>query len=175
MARKADKVDVVITMGSDSDWPIVEHTASTLDEFGVAYEVHVASAHRTPERVTALATGAAKRGVKVMISAAGSAAHLGGVIAAHTTLPVIGIPVGGSAFGGMDSMLSTVQMPAGIPVATVAVGKAGAVNAALLAVQIMSLADAKLRRKFAAHKQGLKRKVDKGNARIQALLEASSG
>ena len=118
-----------------------------------------------------MASDAAKRGVKVIIAAAGSAAHLAGVLAAHTTLPVIGVPMKGGALDGLDALLSTVQMPAGIPVATVALGKAGAVNAALLAVQILALSDARLQKLLVAHKQSLKRKVDEANKRLRADRE----
>jgi phosphoribosylaminoimidazole carboxylase PurE protein len=168
--QKNNQVTVGVLMGSDSDWPLLEDTAKTLKDFGVAFEVRVLSAHRTPERAAEYAQTAGERGLKVLIAAAGGAAHLAGVIAAHTVLPVIGIPVKGGALDGLDALLSTVQMPAGIPVATVALGRAGAVNAALLAVQILALNDATLADRFAAHKLELCDKVSKGNDRVQAEL-----
>ena len=160
---------VGIVMGSDSDWPLVQKACATLDKFAVAYETRVISAHRTPETALEYSTTAEKRGLKVIIAAAGGAAHLGGVLAAGTVLPVIGIPVAGGALGGLDALYATVQMPSGVPVATVAVGNAGAVNAALLAVQILGTADARLRRKFHQHKAELKRKVAAANAKIHAV------
>jgi 5-(carboxyamino)imidazole ribonucleotide mutase len=157
-------------MGSDSDWPLVQQAAATLTSFGVAFDVRVISAHRTPDLAFEYAAGAEARGLKVLIAAAGGAAHLGGVLAAHTVLPVIGIPVAGGALNGLDALYATVQMPAGIPVATVTLGSAGPVNAALLAVQILGTADAGLRAKFHAHKDELKRKVSEGNAKVNAAL-----
>ncbi len=139
---------VLILMGSESDWPRVQPAAEVLKELGVACEVHVASAHRTPARVAKLAAEARARGVKVIIAAAGGAAHLAGVVAAHTTLPVIGIPVGAGALQGLDALLATVQMPSGIPVATVAID--GAKNAGLLAAEIIAVTDAALAEKLAA-------------------------
>jgi len=168
MAKK--KPEVGIVMGSDSDWPIVKTATETLDSFGVVYEVRVISAHRTPEVASAYAAKAEKRGIKVLISAAGGAAHLGGVIAAHTILPVIGIPIKGGAVNGVDSLLATLQMPSGIPVATITLGSAGPVNAAVLAVQMLALGRVGLRRKLAGYKQKLKEKVHKGNDRVQREL-----
>ncbi len=159
-----------IVMGSDSDWPLVQQAAATLKSFGVAFEVRVISAHRTPDLAFEYAGGAEARGLKVIIAAAGGAAHLGGVLAAHTVLPVIGIPVAGGALNGLDALYATVQMPAGIPVATVTLGSAGPVNAALLAVQILGTADAALRAKFHAHKDELKRKVAEADAKVNATL-----
>ena len=150
---------VSIVMGSKSDLPVVENTMATLKEFGVSYEVRILSAHRTPVQTHEYASGLKESGVKVVIAAAGGAAHLAGVIAGNTTLPVIGIPIQTSALGGMDSLLSIVQMPKGIPVATVAIGKAGAINAALLAVQILALNDADLDAKLAAYKQAMADKI----------------
>ncbi|HUV86295.1 MAG TPA: 5-(carboxyamino)imidazole ribonucleotide mutase [bacterium] len=135
---------VGILVGSDSDLDVMKSAAATLEELGVGYELRVASAHRTPARVRAYAEEAAGRGVKVIICGAGMAAHLGGAVAALTELPVIGVPMPGGVADGLDALLSTVQMPAGVPVATVAVGKAGAVNAALLAARILALQDAQL-------------------------------
>ncbi len=164
--------EVGIVMGSDSDWTIVKAATETLAEFGVGFEVRVISAHRTPELAAEYAATAEKRGLKVILSAAGGAAHLGGVLAAHTVLPVIGIPIKGGALNGIDSLLATIQMPAGIPVATVTLGSAGPVNAALFAVQILAVGRAGLRRRFAVYKESLKDKVHKGNAAVQRELGA---
>jgi len=166
---------VGIVMGSDSDWPLLQKGVETLRDFGVPFEVRVMSAHRTPDVASAYATTAEKRGLQVLISAAGGAAHLGGVLAAHTVLPVIGVPVAGGAVNGLDSLLATIQMPAGIPVATVTLGSAGPVNAALVAVQILALADPKLRRKLHAYKDKLRRKVADGDARVQAEVAKMGG
>ena len=159
---------VGIVMGSDSDWPLVKKACETLDSFGVAYETRVISAHRTPDVALEYSRTAEERGIQVLIAAAGGAAHLAGVIAAGTVLPVIGIPVAGGSLNGLDALYATVQMPGGVPVATVAVGSAGPVNAALLAVQILSTADASLREKFRAHKKTLRDKVAAANDRIHA-------
>ncbi len=165
MASKKPQVGIV--MGSDSDWPIVKTAVETLKDFGVISESRVISAHRTPELATEYAATAAKRGIKVILSAAGGAAHLGGVLAGHTILPVIGIPIKGGALNGLDSLLATLQMPSGIPVATVTLGSAGPINAAILAVQMLALSDPILRKKMVAHKRNLKKKVEKGNKRVQ--------
>jgi len=141
---------VGIVMGSKSDWDTMRHASETLTKFGVAHESKVLSAHRTPHAATEFASNAAKRGMQVMIAAAGGAAHLAGVMAAHTILPVLGVPMESQALKGMDSLLSTVQMPAGIPVGTLAIGKAGAINAALLAVAILALQRPDLQRKLEA-------------------------
>jgi len=161
-----NEAKVGIVMGSDSDWPLVKKACETLDKFAVAYETRVISAHRTPEAAIEYSKTAEARGLKVIVAAAGGAAHLGGVLAAATVLPVIGIPVAGGALNGLDALYATVQMPGGVPVATVALGSAGPVNAALLAVQILGTADADLREKFRAHKEELKRKVEAANDRI---------
>jgi 5-(carboxyamino)imidazole ribonucleotide mutase len=170
---KAKAIDVGVIMGSDSDWPLLKQTASTLDSFGVGYEVRVISAHRSPATATGYAGEAAARGLKVVIAAAGGAAHLAGVLAAHTTLPVIGVPVKGGALDGLDALLSTVQMPAGIPVGTVALGNAGAVNAAILAVQILALGNPALAQRLVLHKKSLADKVAAADEKIQAELKAS--
>jgi 5-(carboxyamino)imidazole ribonucleotide mutase len=128
---------VAVIMGSKSDWEVVRHTSETLNRFGVPHECRVLSAHRTPRETSEYVSGAEERGVEVVIAAAGGAAHLAGVAAAHTVLPVLGIPMESQALKGMDSLLSTVQMPAGVPVGTLAIGKAGAINAALLAIAIL--------------------------------------
>ena len=161
---------VGIVMGSDSDWPLLQKAVETLDSFGVVSETRVISAHRTPDIAAEYASSAKARGLKVILSAAGGAAHLGGVLAAHTTLPVVGIPVKGGALNGVDSLLATLQMPAGIPVPTVTLGSAGPVNAALFAVQILATADPEMDAKFVAYKQQLRDKVIKGNERVQAEL-----
>src|SRR6188472_3333443 len=129
---------VSVIMGSRSDWETMQHACATLDELGVPYETRVVSAHRTPELMAEYASGAADRGLRVLIAGAGGAAHLPGMTAAHTHLPVLGVPVESHALKGMDSLLSIVQMPAGVPVATLAIGRAGAVNAALLAASILA-------------------------------------
>ena len=138
-----------IVMGSTSDWETMKAAAKMLEEFGVAYEAKAMSAHRTPHEVAAWAEGAAARGMKAIIAAAGGAAHLAGVVAAHTTLPVLGVPMPSKHLQGLDSLLSTVQMPKGIPVATFAIGEAGAANAALFAVALMALSDPALQKKLA--------------------------
>jgi 5-(carboxyamino)imidazole ribonucleotide mutase len=161
---------VGIVMGSDSDWPKIEAAAQALKEFDVLYEVHVMSAHRTPEIVRQYATMAAARGLKVLIAAAGGAAHLAGVMASHTTLPVIGIPVPTEMLGGLDSLLSTVQMPGDVPVATVGVGGGGPRNAGLLAVQILALSDPGLQEKLNQYKHALSDKVNAKDAALQFTL-----
>jgi 5-(carboxyamino)imidazole ribonucleotide mutase len=137
-----------IVMGSTSDWETMKAAAKMLEDFGVPYEAKAMSAHRTPHAVAEWAEGAKKRGLKAIIAAAGGAAHLAGVVAAHTTLPVLGVPMPSKHLQGLDSLLSTVQMPKGIPVATFAIGDAGAANAALLAVALLALSDEKLDRKL---------------------------
>jgi 5-(carboxyamino)imidazole ribonucleotide mutase len=144
---------VGIIMGSASDWDTMRESHKILEEFGVAHEYKVLSAHRAPAAVTAYATSAQKRGLKIIIGAAGGAAHLAGVLAAQTILPVLGVPIESPALKGMDSLLSTVQMPGGIPVGTLAIGKAGAKNAALLAVGILALNDIKLRDKLQVYRE----------------------
>ncbi|MCG2659000.1 MAG: 5-(carboxyamino)imidazole ribonucleotide mutase [Kiritimatiellae bacterium] len=167
MKPQKSKPQVGVVMGSDSDWPLMEATVKTLERFGVRSETRVISAHRTPELARAYATGASRRGLQVIIAAAGGAAHLAGVLASHTILPVIGVPVKSGALDGLDALLSTVQMPSGIPVATVALGSAGAVNAAILAIQILALRRPELAVKLQQHKRDLKAKVKKGNAQVQ--------
>ncbi len=144
---------VLIVMGSDSDLPVMEAGAKVLEEFGVPFEMRISSAHRSPERTAALAAEAAGRGIRVIIAGAGMAAHLAGVIAAGTTLPVIGVPMGGGALNGLDALYSTVQMPGGIPVATMAIGAAGAKNAGIFAVQILALGDAELSAKLRSFRE----------------------
>jgi phosphoribosylaminoimidazole carboxylase PurE protein len=161
---------VGIVMGSDSDYPTMAETAKTLEKFGVGYELEVCSAHRTPARAHEYATTAASRGLKLIIAAAGAAAHLAGVMAANTTLPVIGVPMAASSLNGMDALLSTVQMPGGIPVATMAIDKAGAVNAAIFAAQVLALSDPEIAKKIVEHKESLARSVAEKNAKLKAQL-----
>jgi len=144
---------VLIIMGSDSDLGVMEEAGKTLDSFGVPYEMTISSAHRTPERTGQIATDAQKKGIKVIIAGAGAAAHLAGFIAANTTLPVIGVPVDSGSLKGLDSLLSTVQMPAGVPVATMAIGKAGAKNAGIFALQILALSDKGLAERLKEYKK----------------------
>jgi len=155
-------------MGSRSDWETMQHACATLDELGVAYESRVVSAHRTPDLMAEYASGAADRGLQVLIAGAGGAAHLPGMTAAHTRLPVLGVPVESHALKGMDSLLSIVQMPAGVPVATVSVG--GARNAGLLAVRILGAADPGLHQRMRAYQQGLAELVEQKDAALRASL-----
>ncbi|MFI5071884.1 MAG: 5-(carboxyamino)imidazole ribonucleotide mutase [Terriglobales bacterium] len=161
---------VSIVMGSDSDLDIMREAAKALEGFGVAYEMDVTSAHRSPDRTAEYARGAAKRGVRVIIAGAGGAAHLAGVIAAHTTLPVIGVPIPSTSLNGLDSLLATVQMPAGIPVATVAIGKPGATNAGILAAQILGLSDRDVARKLDDHKKKLATGVEEKSKKLKSSL-----
>lgn len=163
---------VGIVMGSDSDWPKIRGVAAALEEFGVVYEVGVMSAHRTPGLVQEYAHTASDRGLRVLIAAAGGAAHLAGVVASHTILPVIGIPVATEMMDGLDSLLSTVQMPGDVPVATVGTGSGGARNAGLLAVQILALGEPALAAKLVAFKQKLVEKVAAKNAAFQTARKA---
>jgi len=162
---------VGILMGSDSDWEVMSAAAARLEAFGVPHEVMVTSAHRAPERTAAYAKTAHTRGLQVLICGAGVAAHLAGVVAAQSTLPVIGVPLESGSLRGWDALLSTVQMPPGVPVATVAVGKAGAENAAILAVQILALSDAALAERLATFKATLVRQVEEKDARLQQRLK----
>ena len=159
---------VSIVMGSDSDLEIMREAGKALEPFGIAYEMDVTSAHRSPRRTADYAEKAASRGVRVIIAGAGGAAHLAGVIAAHTTLPVIGVPIPSTSLNGMDSLLATVQMPAGIPVATVAIGKPGATNAGILAAQILALSDAGIAKKMEAHKEKLASGVEEKSKKMQS-------
>jgi phosphoribosylaminoimidazole carboxylase PurE protein len=165
------KPTVSIVMGSDSDLDIMREAATALEGFGIAYEIDVTSAHRSPDRTADYARKAAGRGIRVIIAGAGGAAHLAGVIAAHTTLPVIGVPISATSLNGMDSLLATVQMPAGIPVATVAIGKPGATNAGILAAQILGVADSAISEKLAAHKEKLASGVEEKSQKLQASLK----
>jgi phosphoribosylaminoimidazole carboxylase PurE protein len=155
-------------MGSDSDLEIMREAGQALDEFGIAYEIDITSAHRSPERTAEFARKAADRGIRVIIAGAGGAAHLAGVIAAHTTLPVIGVPIPSTSLQGMDSLLATVQMPAGIPVATVAIGKPGATNAGILAAQMLGIADSSIAKKLAAYKEKLAKGVEEKSRKLKS-------
>jgi 5-(carboxyamino)imidazole ribonucleotide mutase len=161
---------VSIVMGSDSDLEIMREAAKALEDFGIAYEIDVTSAHRSPERTADFARQAARRGIRVIIAGAGGAAHLAGVIAAHTTLPVIGVPIPSTSLNGLDSLLATVQMPAGIPVATVAIGKPGATNAGILAAQIIGLGSTALGKKLTAHKENLAASVEEKSKKLKMTL-----
>ncbi len=159
-------IDVLILMGSDSDLDVMKGAGEILDRLGVAWDMTVASAHRSPARVTQLIEEAPARGVRVFIVGAGAAAHLAGMIAAHTTRPVIGVPIDSSPLSGFDALLSTVQMPPGVPVATVSVGKSGATNAGVLAAQMIALADAGLAQRLVEYKKSLADKVAQAAARV---------
>jgi len=161
---------VSIVMGSDSDLEIMREAGKVLDEFGIDYEIDVTSAHRSPDRTADYARRAAGRGIRVIIAGAGGAAHLAGVIAAHTTLPVIGVPIPSTPLQGMDSLLATVQMPAGIPVAAVAIGKPGATNAGILAAQVLALSDPVVAKKLAAHKEELARGVEDTSRKLKTSM-----
>lgn len=157
---------VAVMMGSDSDLAVMSEASRILDEYAVPYRMMIMSAHRTPDDVTRFARSARSRGIRAVIAGAGGAAHLAGVVAAHTTLPVIGVPLDAGGLGGLDALLSTVQMPGGIPVATVAIGKAGARNAALLAVRILAVTDRQLEAKLAAARERMAADVRKKNAAL---------
>jgi len=160
-------ISVLILMGSDSDAPVMQAAVDVLREFDVPCEMTVASAHRSPERVMRLVSEAPGRGVRLFIVGAGAAAHLGGVVAAHTTLPVIGVPIDSSALKGLDALLSTVQMPPGVPVATVSIGKPGATNAGVLAAQILAVGDPAIAQRLVEYKKKLADKVEAAAAKLQ--------
>ncbi|MCQ2505210.1 MAG: 5-(carboxyamino)imidazole ribonucleotide mutase [Saccharofermentans sp.] len=164
---------VLVVMGSDSDFPVMEGCFKILKRFNVEFEAHVASAHRTPDRAVKLSREAKDNGFKVVIAAAGLAAHLGGVLAANTTLPVIGVPCKGGALNGVDALYATVQMPSGIPVATVAID--GGTNAGILACQILATADEELADKIASYKQELADSVDARDQRLQDKINNMEG
>ena len=159
-------ISVLILMGSDSDAPVMQAAADVLTEFQIRWEMTVASAHRSPERVMRLVAEAPGRGVKAFIVGAGAAAHLAGVVAAHTTMPVIGVPIDSSALKGLDALLSTVQMPPGVPVATVSIGKPGATNAGVLAAQILAVGDPALAERLVLYKKKLADKVEAAAAKL---------
>jgi len=172
-AKQSSQAPVVgIIMGSDSDLPVMQEAFEVLTNFGIPAEITVASAHRSPQRVSEYARSARRRGLKVLIAGAGGAAHLAGVLAAETSLPVIGVPIESSPLTGWDALLSTVQMPAGVPVATMAVGKAGARNAAILAAQILALANSELQERLEHYKEELAEKVAEKAATLQEKLPA---
>jgi len=158
---------VLIMMGSDSDLPVMQEAADILAKFGVPYEIRISSAHRSPVRTMALASEAAGRGIRLIIAGAGMAAHLAGVVASKTTLPVIGVPMPGGALNGVDALYSTVQMPAGIPVATMAIGKAGAKNAGIFAVQVLALTDARLEAALGLYRWEMDPEVEAKDAALQ--------
>ena len=162
------EISVLILMGSDSDAAVMRGVEDVLNELQVSSEMTVASAHRSPDRVMRLVREAPGRGVKVFVVGAGAAAHLAGVVAAHTTLPVIGVPIDSSALQGMDALLSTVQMPPGVPVATVSIGKPGGTNAGVLAAQILALGDRELANRLSAYKKRLAEKVEAAAERLRA-------
>jgi phosphoribosylaminoimidazole carboxylase PurE protein len=170
--RMAVSVLVGVVMGSDSDLRAMQRCLETLARFGIPHEVSVLSAHRSPDDAAAYAKSAAGRGLRVLIAAAGGAAHLAGALAAHTCLPVLGVPLSVTPLSGLDSLLATVQMPPGVPVATLAVGEFGAENAAILAAQILALSDPQLRERLAAHKAELADKVRAKNAHLRSSTSA---
>jgi 5-(carboxyamino)imidazole ribonucleotide mutase len=161
---------VLILMGSDSDWEVMSEARKALDDMGIAAEVHVSSAHRTPARTGALAREAAGRGIEVIIAGAGAAAHLAGVCAAETELPVLGVPLAGSDLKGLDALLATAQMPAGVPVGTLAIGKAGARNAGLLAARIIARAHPEVREKVRAQREKMRAEVEAKDAALQEKI-----
>ena len=164
---------VLILMGSDSDWEVMSEAKNALDDLGIASEVHVSSAHRTPERTGRLAREAAGRGIQVIICGAGAAAHLAGVCAAETELPVLGVPLAASDLKGLDALLSTAQMPGGVPVGTLAVGKAGARNAGLLAARIVARSDPEVADRVRAQRERMSREVESKDAALQAKLASA--
>ena len=164
---------VGILMGSDSDLSVMEEASKVLEEFGVDHEVIVSSAHRSPERTRKYVVGASKRGIKILIAGAGAAAHLAGVVAAETTLPVIGVPIGSSALNGLDALLSTAQMPGGVSVAGMAIGKAGAKNAGILAIQILALNDKNLHKKLLKFKKDQAKAVEQKSRKLKSNYDTN--
>ena len=158
---------VSVVMGSDSDLPVMEEAVKVLESFSIPHELFLTSAHRTPERTTKYCSGARKRGLKVIIVGAGAAAHLAGVIASQTTLPVIGVPIDATSLRGLDALLATVQMPGGIPVATMAIGKAGAKNAALFAIRILAVENADLLKKLQAYVRKMAQEVERKHENLK--------
>ncbi len=163
---------VGILMGSDSDLPVMQEAAAMLQEFGIEYEMTIASAHRTPKKVLEYAQTAEKRGLKVLIAGAGWAAHLAGVVASHTTLPVIGVPIDSSPLKGIDALLATAQMPGGVPVATMSLGKPGAKNAGVFAAQVLAISDVKIANRIRVFKVEMERDVEEKARRLAALSSA---
>lgn len=168
--KNATRVGVI--MGSDSDYPTMSEACRMLDRFGIGYEVEVVSAHRSPARAAEYAETAAKRGLRAIIVGAGGAAHLAGVVAALTTVPVIGVPISSTSLNGMDSLLAIVQMPGGVPVGTMAIGKAGAMNAGIYAAQVLGVSDAEVARKLAEYKKELDAGVAEKSARLKREIAA---
>jgi len=164
---------VAIVMGSISDLPVMEEAASMLSKFGVEYEMRVLSAHRTPDEVVNFSKTAAEKGFSVVIAGAGLSAHLAGVIASYTILPVIGVPIDASTLGGVESLLSTVQMPPGVPVATVGIGRSGATNAALLSIELLALTDRDLREKLARYRDDMTRGVLEADKKIHGKNDSN--
>jgi len=173
-SRPGGDLQVAILMGSDSDLPVMAEAASRLEKFGIGAEMEVLSAHRSPGRLHEYVNAAPGRGIRVFIVGAGGAAHLGGVVASLTTLPVIGVPLAATSLGGLDALLATVQMPAGVPVATMALDKAGAANAAIFAAQVLALSDPTLAQKLLKHKEELARSVEQKSARLKDKLASGS-
>jgi phosphoribosylaminoimidazole carboxylase PurE protein len=171
MTAKMEPI-ISVVMGSDSDFPIMSETINILEDFGIPHEVFLTSAHRSPERTAAFAKKASQRGIKIIIVGAGAAAHLAGVIASQSLLPVIGIPIDATALGGIDALLSIAQMPGGVPVATMAVGKAGARNAALLAIRILALEDDSLQKKLRLFIQNMAREIEKKQENITSCRKS---
>jgi len=169
MRKVKGDVLVSVLMGSDSDLSVMKEALETLKRFGIPYELYLTSAHRTPDRTKEFAQKAESRGVKVLIVGAGAAAHLAGVVASLSRLPVIGVPIDSTSLGGLDALLSTVQMPGGIPVATMAIGKAGARNAALMAARILALSDEALRLKLQQHAEQMARDVEEKHRKLECL------
>ncbi len=165
---------VLILMGSDSDWEVMSEAQRALEELGVSVEIHVSSAHRTPERTGKLASEAAARGIQVVICGAGAAAHLAGVVAAETELPVLGVPLASSELKGLDALLATVQMPGGVPVGTLGIGKAGARNAGLLAARIVARLDSTVAARVREQREEMVREVEAKDAALQARLAQES-
>lgn len=162
---------IAVIMGSESDLPVMEQAVEVLERFGVPFEVHVLSAHRSPEAVAQFARDAESRGLQVLIAGAGGAAHLAGALSAHTTLPVIGVPIPTDQMGGMDSLLSTVQMPAGVPVACMGLGESGAGNSAVMAIEILAVADADLGERLHKYKEEMVAQVQDQDSRLQQWLK----
>jgi 5-(carboxyamino)imidazole ribonucleotide mutase len=165
---------VAILMGSDSDFAVMREAANTLERFGISYEMEVLSAHRSPRRLHDYAGKAAGRGIQVIIAGAGGAAHLAGAVAAASTLPVIAVPIASTTLGGLDALLSSVQMPAGVPVATMAIDQTGARNAGIFAAQILATSDERLRSKLIAYKEELARSIEEKSARVRQQLASQS-
>jgi phosphoribosylaminoimidazole carboxylase PurE protein len=163
-----------VVMGSDSDFSIMKSAMDVLGDFGIPYEVVLTSAHRSPERTSLFAKNAAQRGIRVIIAGAGAAAHLAGVIASQALLPVIGVPINSPPLNGLDALLATVQMPGGIPVATMAIGNAGAKNAALMAVRILALGQTLLQKKLQAYSEELARDIEARQEKLDCLVEPAS-